>query len=117
MTSFACDFGLGICQSNYLRKQNKIHDKFNIFGEGYPRSPQLRDDDNYVRACYFTNWSQYRPGIGKFLPHKIHPFLFAHIIYAVIEIGTNNEVQNLYNQFELEVSFSFSFLYNTMLDF
>lgn len=32
--------------------------------------------------CYYTNWSQYRPKIGKFLPDDIDAHLCTHIIYA-----------------------------------
>jgi len=31
----------------------------------YPLRPQL--------VCYYTNWSQYRTKIGKFLPEDIQP--------------------------------------------
>ena len=44
-----------------------------------------------VNVCYYTNWSQYRPGLGKFLPENIDPFLCTHINYAfgfVNEDGT-----------------------------
>ena len=33
-------------------------------------------------VCYYTNWSQYRPKIGKFLPEDIDPFLCTHVIFA-----------------------------------
>lgn len=33
-------------------------------------------------VCYYTNWSQYRTKIGKFMPEHIDPFLCSHIIYA-----------------------------------
>ncbi|XP_060080738.1 probable endochitinase [Ylistrum balloti] len=37
---------------------------------------------DYVRVCYHTNWSQYRPGYGKFMPEDIPADLCTHIIYA-----------------------------------
>lgn len=33
-------------------------------------------------VCYYTNWSQYRTKIGKFLPDDIPADLCTHLIYA-----------------------------------
>lgn len=40
----------------------------------------------YDRVCYYTNWSQYRNGAGKFLPSNIDPFLCTHIVHAFAKI-------------------------------
>ena len=32
--------------------------------------------------CYYTNWSQYRPKIGKYLPEYLDPHLCTHVIFA-----------------------------------
>ncbi|KAL0603867.1 Acidic mammalian chitinase [Plecturocebus cupreus] len=32
--------------------------------------------------CYFTNWSQYRPGIVCYMPKNVDPRLCMHILYA-----------------------------------
>ena len=47
-------------------------------------APKLNapNPDGYKVVCYYTNWSQYRPKIGKFLPENIDPFLCTHIIFA-----------------------------------
>ena len=42
------------------------------------------------RVCYHTNWSQYRPGVGKFVPSKIDPFLCTHIAYAFAKLDENH---------------------------
>ncbi|XP_030216143.1 acidic mammalian chitinase isoform X1 [Gadus morhua] len=43
-------------------------------------------------GCYFTNWSQYRPGAGKFLPSDVDPNLCTHLIYAFAGINDANEL-------------------------
>ncbi|KAM9369467.1 acidic mammalian chitinase isoform 3-T3 [Phaethornis superciliosus] len=45
----------------------------------------------FVLSCYFTNWSQYRPGLGKFTPDNIDPCLCDHLIYAFAGMN-NNEI-------------------------
>lgn len=41
-----------------------------------------KDEHKYKVVCYYTNWSQYRPKVGKFLPEDIEPDLCTHIIFA-----------------------------------
>ncbi|XP_050930706.1 acidic mammalian chitinase isoform X2 [Lates calcarifer] len=43
-------------------------------------------------VCYFTNWSQYRPGTGKYMPQNVDPFLCTHLIYAFSIINNKNEL-------------------------
>jgi len=43
-------------------------------------------------GCYFTNWSQYRPGIGKYTPANVDPFLCTHLLYAFAMINYANEL-------------------------
>ncbi|XP_040573319.1 probable chitinase 10 [Lepeophtheirus salmonis] len=40
------------------------------------------NDDGYKIVCYYTNWSQYRPKIGQFLPEDIDPHICTHVIFA-----------------------------------
>ncbi|XP_052068082.1 chitinase-3-like protein 1 isoform X1 [Mytilus californianus] len=44
---------------------------------------------SYKRVCFFTNWSQYRPGIGEYKADKIDPFLCTHVIYAFGKVSGN----------------------------
>lgn len=43
-----------------------------------------------VVACYFTNWAQYRSGMGLFQVSDIDPFLCTDIIYAFAGIDTSS---------------------------
>ncbi|XP_026055365.1 acidic mammalian chitinase-like [Carassius auratus] len=43
-------------------------------------------------VCYFTNWSQYRPGVGKYMPENVDPQLCTHLIYAFSIINSANEL-------------------------
>ncbi|KAL3875564.1 hypothetical protein ACJMK2_033505 [Sinanodonta woodiana] len=43
----------------------------------------------FNRVCYYTNWAQYRPGQGKFVPEDIDPDLCSHIIYAFAKLNGN----------------------------
>ncbi|KAK5863917.1 hypothetical protein PBY51_000904 [Eleginops maclovinus] len=43
-------------------------------------------------VCYFTNWSQYRPGQGKFMPQNVESNLCTHLIYAFSGINQANEL-------------------------
>ncbi|XP_069488690.1 acidic mammalian chitinase-like [Ambystoma mexicanum] len=43
---------------------------------------QLQMGSAYRLVCYFTNWSQYRPGPAEYWPADVDPHLCTHIIYA-----------------------------------
>jgi len=43
----------------------------------------------YKRVCYYPNWTQYRPGDGKFLPEHIDGSLCTHINYAFAKMSNN----------------------------
>ncbi|QQP56989.1 Uncharacterized protein FKW44_001837 [Caligus rogercresseyi] len=49
-----------------------------------PLAPKLSspNDDGYKIVCYYTNWSQYRPKKGQFLPEDIDPHICTHVIFA-----------------------------------
>ncbi|XP_073679515.1 acidic mammalian chitinase-like [Garra rufa] len=43
-------------------------------------------------GCYFTNWSQYRPDSGKYLPDNVDPHLCTHLFYGFSVINQTNEL-------------------------
>jgi hypothetical protein len=40
-------------------------------------------------VCYYTNWSQYRPEGGKFLPENIDPQLCNVVIFSFARISAD----------------------------
>ncbi|XP_073907121.1 acidic mammalian chitinase [Castor canadensis] len=48
----------------------------------------------YQLICYFSNWAQYRPGLGSFKPENIDPYLCTHLIYAFAGMQ-NNEITTI----------------------
>ncbi|XP_003220422.1 chitinase-3-like protein 1 [Anolis carolinensis] len=49
----------------------------------------LQQVSTFKLVCYFTNWSQYRDGSGRFITDDIDPGLCTHIIYAFASIKDN----------------------------
>ena len=47
----------------------------------------------YVRVCYYTNWSQNRPPPMGYVPEDIDPSLCTHVIFAFAEIANDNTLQ------------------------
>ncbi|XP_036623888.1 chitinase-3-like protein 2 [Trichosurus vulpecula] len=57
----------------------------------------LQGGSAYKLICYFTNWSQYRPGLGYFVPETIDPHLCTHLIYSFANINNNKITPNEWN--------------------
>uniref|UniRef100_A0A8C0IDK4 GH18 domain-containing protein n=1 Tax=Bubo bubo TaxID=30461 RepID=A0A8C0IDK4_BUBBB len=60
----------------------------------------------YVLSCYFTNWAQYRPGLGKYMPDNIDPCLCDHLIYAFAGMSKNQITTYEWNDETLYKSFN-----------
>ena len=46
---------------------------------------------SYVRVCYYTNWSQYRNGIGKYsLTSHYEKGLCTHLIFSFAKVVNSN---------------------------
>ncbi|NWZ22711.1 CHIA chitinase, partial [Asarcornis scutulata] len=60
----------------------------------------------YVLSCYFTNWAQYRPGLGKYMPDNIDPCLCDHLIYAFAGMSNNEITTYEWNDETLYKSFN-----------
>jgi GH18 family chitinase len=52
-----------------------------------------RSKNPYKIVCYYTNWAQYRPKPGTYLPEDIDPHLCTHIIFSFAKISDNYELQ------------------------
>lgn len=52
------------------------------------------DIQQFYRICYYTDWSSYREGKGRFTPDDIEPELCTHVMYsfAILNDTTLNEV-------------------------
>ncbi|XP_028414189.1 chitotriosidase-1-like [Dendronephthya gigantea] len=46
----------------------------------------------YVRVCYYTSWSQYRPDPMKYYPENVDASLCSHVIYAFAQIGDGHKL-------------------------
>ncbi|XP_067388001.1 chitotriosidase-1-like [Emydura macquarii macquarii] len=57
-------------------------------------------------VCYFTNWSQYRPAQGRFLPENIDPNLCTHLIYAFAGMKDNQIITVEWNDEQLYKTFN-----------
>ena len=46
---------------------------------------------SYVRVCYYTNWSQYRNGVGKYsLTRHYEKGLCTHLIFSFAKVVNSN---------------------------
>ncbi|XP_034027409.1 acidic mammalian chitinase-like [Thalassophryne amazonica] len=67
----------------------------------------LQMASSYKLVCYFTNWSQYRPSIGRFLLNNIDANLCTHLVYAYSKISKTNELAKYeWNDYELYRTFN-----------
>nr|BAW98094.1 chitinase [Heterodontus japonicus] len=60
----------------------------------------------YRLVCYFTNWAQYRPGEGKYMPENVDPCLCTHLIYAFAGMKDNQITTYEWNDATLYHSFN-----------
>ncbi|XP_076845303.1 acidic mammalian chitinase-like [Brachyhypopomus gauderio] len=84
---------------------------------------------SYLMSCYFTNWGQYRPGVGKYFPANVDPCLCDHLIYAFAGMNNNQiatyewDDEKLYGQFQalkiqyshLHLNFIYIYIYNEIV--
>lgn len=52
----------------------------------------------YVRGCYYTNWSQYRPKGGTFWPEDIDPSLCTHILFSFAKVSRTTHQLEIYEE-------------------
>ena len=51
---------------------------------------------DYVRVCYYTNWSQYRTPPANFTPSAVNPYLCTHLVFAFAVIDDQNKVNRFF---------------------
>ncbi|XP_005991782.2 acidic mammalian chitinase-like [Latimeria chalumnae] len=66
----------------------------------------LHQGFTYKLVCYFTNWAQYRPGIGRYLPENIDPNLCTHLVYAFASMNENKITMYEWNDETLYKAFN-----------
>ncbi|KAL4236351.1 Oviduct-specific glycoprotein [Mactra antiquata] len=65
------------------------------------------DAAGYKRVCYYSNWSQYRNGAGRFMPKDIDPSLCTHLIYSFAKLTSNYELTTFeWNDIQLYKDFN-----------
>ncbi|XP_012938466.1 chitotriosidase-1, partial [Aplysia californica] len=55
-------------------------------------SPRAPNDTCKRVVCYYTNWAQYRPGIGQYFPENINASHCTHIVYAFAKLDSQNRL-------------------------
>lgn len=53
------------------------------------------EDEDHVVVCYYSSWSQYRSGSGKFVIERIIPEMCTHLVYAFAGINLDGEIDSL----------------------
>ncbi|XP_051854098.1 chitinase-3-like protein 2 isoform X1 [Antechinus flavipes] len=66
----------------------------------------LQGGSAYKLVCYFTNWAQYRAGLGYFIPDAIDPQLCTHLIYSFATISKNKITPEEWNDITLYHTFN-----------
>ncbi|CAL9703383.1 unnamed protein product [Knipowitschia caucasica] len=58
-------------------------------------------------VCYYTNWSQYRPENGRFVPANVDPNLCTHLIFAFAAISQDHALVTVeWNDIEMYKAFN-----------
>ncbi|CAH1776469.1 unnamed protein product [Owenia fusiformis] len=70
---------------------------------------------DYKMVCYYTNWAQYRPGIYKFFPENIDPFLCTDLVYAFANMTGNRLSTFEWNDVQMQAIKLFNKLIKSLL--
>lgn len=54
----------------------------NLQSQQQQQNSSLLSTNGKLLVCYYTNWSQYRPKEGKYVPEDMDPHLCTHLIFA-----------------------------------
>ncbi|XP_059509349.1 acidic mammalian chitinase-like isoform X1 [Stegostoma tigrinum] len=61
---------------------------------------------SYKLVCYYTNWAQYRPSLGRFIATDVDPYLCTHLIYAFASMRDNKLTTHEWNDEIMYVKFN-----------
>lgn len=75
------DFTGLMCYQGKYPLINAIKTEFQVWSNKQLEKKRKQTKEKLF-VCYYSNWSQYRPKGGTFLPEDIDPTLCTHIIFA-----------------------------------
>ena len=78
-------------------------------------------ESEHKRICIVTNWSQFRPGQGRFRFEDINPIYCNHIMFSSVSIGAEDDNDSKFTvkpirQNDYSKNIKFKFIYKTYFE-